>query len=183
MMNDELYYCFLSCCFKEKKRPDDRIVEVHQDVLTINPKLRSEICQKMAGLIYVLDGNNISLASYANQDMSLGVIVSHILNLPFLYLRNSPKKYGLKNQIEGQLTSNQNIVFFTLFSPTPELYDKTKAVFTQKNSEIIQWVSLIGNELYYEHYKTIHVFLYSQQEIYTDLMGRTRNRDSNLDIC
>ncbi len=171
-MNDELYNYFLSCCFKEKKQHNDCIIEIHQDALTMHPRFRNEICQKITRLVDISDTNKISLASYADQGMSLGVIVSQILNLPFLYLRNTPKKYGLKNQIEGQLTSNQNIVLFTLFSPSPKLYDKTKAIFVQKKSKIIQWVSLIGNECYYKHYQTIHVFLYNQLQIYSDLMER-----------
>lgn len=168
-MSSDFYNNFISCCLLEKKQFDNPSIIVDQDALTLRSKFRNEICNEIADLIDILSSNKISLASYANQGMSLGVVVSHILNIPFLYLRNSPKKYGLKKQIEGQLTANQKIVFFSLSSPTVDLYNKTKTMFVHKNSRIVQWVSIVGNEFYSKNFRTPHHFLYSQQKIFDDL--------------
>jgi len=39
-----------------------------------------------------------------------GALVAHELNLPFVYVRSSPKKHGLENLVEGDLKKNSKVV-------------------------------------------------------------------------
>ena len=42
--------------------------------------------------------------------IAIGVLVAQHLNVPFVYVRPEPKSHGRKNQVEGLLEKNKNVV-------------------------------------------------------------------------
>lgn len=51
-----------------------------------------------------------AIAGVATGAIAHGAIVAEALNLPFVYVRSSPKKHGLENLVEGDLKPGQRIV-------------------------------------------------------------------------
>jgi len=50
------------------------------------------------------------IAGVATGGISHGVLVADELNLPFIYIRDSAKKHGMGNQIEGRFLEGQSVV-------------------------------------------------------------------------
>lgn len=75
--------------------------------LISHPKIRDEITDFFVTLIK----NNFKdvevIAGTATAGIPWASWISHKLNLPMIYIRSSEKGHGLKNQIEGELKSNQ----------------------------------------------------------------------------
>lgn len=51
-----------------------------------------------------------AIAGVATAGIPQGTLVADMLNLPFLYVRSSPKGHGMENLIEGRVIENQKIV-------------------------------------------------------------------------
>lgn len=50
------------------------------------------------------------IAGVATGAIAHGVLVAEALNLPFIYVRSSPKQHGLENLIEGELAKGKRVV-------------------------------------------------------------------------
>tara|TARA_B100000989_G_scaffold258770_1_gene208756 strand:+ start:159 stop:800 length:642 start_codon:yes stop_codon:yes gene_type:complete len=74
------------------------------------PKIRTFLCNALAEEIQDKFDSNIIIAGVATGAIGIGMLVAQILELPFIYVRPEPKKHGRKNQIEGELESNQKVV-------------------------------------------------------------------------
>ena len=42
--------------------------------------------------------------------IAIGIMIAERLNLPYAYVRPEPKGHGLKNQIEGKINKNSNVL-------------------------------------------------------------------------
>lgn len=51
-----------------------------------------------------------ALCGVATAGIAIGGLVSDELNLPYAYCRPKPKEHGMKNQLEGRLDQDANIV-------------------------------------------------------------------------
>lgn len=51
-----------------------------------------------------------AIAGVATGAIAYGAIVADVLELPFGYVRSTPKKHGLENLVEGSLSRNQKVV-------------------------------------------------------------------------
>ena len=73
------------------------------------PALRNfvklEICRIMEKF-----GNVDAIAGVATGAIAQGALVAEELNLPFVYVRSSPKDHGLENLIEGELRPGMKVV-------------------------------------------------------------------------
>ncbi|RIY32214.1 orotate phosphoribosyltransferase [Psittacicella melopsittaci] len=74
------------------------------------PLIRKLIAQSMADLIKEKFPGVEVLAGTATAGIPHAAWVSDILNLPMTYVRDSKKKHGKTNQIEGKLFPGQNVV-------------------------------------------------------------------------
>ncbi|NND63359.1 MAG: orotate phosphoribosyltransferase [Flavobacteriaceae bacterium] len=74
------------------------------------PVIRNFIRENLANQIEELYGKPDVIAGVATGAIGIGMLVADYLNLPFCYIRPEPKKHGRKNQIEGNLDPNQNVV-------------------------------------------------------------------------
>jgi len=78
-------------------------------VLSFQEK-RSFIKQTMASEIINLYGKPDVIAGVATGAIGIGALVADYLDLPFIYVRPEPKSHGRKNQIEGFLKEDQNVL-------------------------------------------------------------------------
>lgn len=74
------------------------------------PKIRNYLRENIADIIEKEYGKPDVIAGVATGAIALGVLVAQHLNLPFIYVRPEPKSHGRKNQIEGLLEKNKNVV-------------------------------------------------------------------------
>lgn len=74
------------------------------------PQIRNFIRENLANQIEELYGKPDVIAGVATGAIGIGALVADYMNLPFCYVRPEPKSHGRKNQIEGLLRKNQNVV-------------------------------------------------------------------------
>ena len=74
------------------------------------PKIRNYLSENLAEIIEKEYGKPDVIAGVATGAIAIGVLVAQELNVPFIYVRPEPKQHGRKNQIEGLLEKNKNIV-------------------------------------------------------------------------
>jgi orotate phosphoribosyltransferase len=74
------------------------------------PEIRTFIRENLARQIEDSYGKPDIIAGVATGAIAIGVLVAQYLNLPFIYVRPEPKSHGRKNQVEGLLEPNKNVV-------------------------------------------------------------------------
>jgi len=74
------------------------------------PEIRNYLRENIANIIEKEYGKPDVIAGVATGAIAIGVLVAQYLNVPFIYVRPEPKKHGRKNQIEGYLEKNKNVV-------------------------------------------------------------------------
>ena len=74
------------------------------------PKIRNYLRENLANLIEQEYGKPDVIAGVATGAIAIGVLVAQHLNVPFVYVRPEPKSHGRKNQVEGLLEKNKNVV-------------------------------------------------------------------------
>jgi orotate phosphoribosyltransferase len=68
-----------------------------------NPESRTAIVEGFSTLLKVHDlyHEGDIIAGTMSAGIAPGAILAHIINAPFIYIRDKPKNHGMKNQIEG----------------------------------------------------------------------------------
>ena len=74
------------------------------------PALRNFVKIETARLIMERYGTVDAIAGVATGAIPQGALVADVLNLPFVYVRSSPKDHGLENLIEGELRPGMKVV-------------------------------------------------------------------------
>lgn len=74
------------------------------------PKIRNYLSENLAKIIEQEYGKPDVIAGVATGAIAIGILVAQHLNVPFIYVRPEPKKHGRKNQIEGLLEKNKNVI-------------------------------------------------------------------------
>ena len=74
------------------------------------PEIRNYLRENLAKIIEEKYGKPDVIAGVATGAIAMGMLVAQQLNLPFIYVRPEPKKHGRKNQVEGYLEKNKNVV-------------------------------------------------------------------------
>lgn len=74
------------------------------------PPIRNYLRENLAKLIEDEYGKPDVIAGVATGAIAIGVLVAQYLNVPFIYVRPEPKSHGRKNQVEGFLEPNKNVV-------------------------------------------------------------------------
>lgn len=75
-----------------------------------HPRIRTFIRQKFVEAINASFPKPDVIAGVATGAIAQGVLVAEEMGLPFVYVRPEPKKHGLGNLIEGELTKGQSVV-------------------------------------------------------------------------
>ncbi len=74
------------------------------------PQIRNYLRENLAKIIENEYGKPDVIAGVATGAIAIGVLVAEHLNVPFVYVRPEAKAHGRKNQIEGLLEKNKNVV-------------------------------------------------------------------------
>ncbi len=74
------------------------------------PSLRNFIKIELTRLILEKFGQVDAIAGVATGAIPQGALVADALNLPFVYVRSTPKDHGLENLIEGELRPGMKVV-------------------------------------------------------------------------
>ena len=74
------------------------------------PTVRTYLREEFAKQIETHHGKPDAIAGVATGAIGIGALVAEKLNLPFVYIRPKPKAHGRKNQIEGVLPKNSQVV-------------------------------------------------------------------------
>jgi orotate phosphoribosyltransferase len=74
------------------------------------PSLRNFIKLELARTIIERHENLTAIAGVATGAIAQGAMVAEELNLPFVYIRATPKDHGLENLIEGDLKPGSKVV-------------------------------------------------------------------------
>jgi len=74
------------------------------------PQIRNYLRENLAKIIEEEYGKPDVIAGVATGAIAIGILVAQYLNVPFIYVRPEPKKHGRKNQVEGLLEPNKNVV-------------------------------------------------------------------------
>lgn len=74
------------------------------------PSIRNFIKLELARTIIEQYGNVNTIAGVATGAIAQGAMVAEELNLPFVYIRATPKDHGLENLIEGDLKPGAKVV-------------------------------------------------------------------------
>ncbi len=74
------------------------------------PKYRTFIRQSLASAILDVFGKPEIIAGVATAGIPQGVLVAEQLGLPFVYVRPAAKDHGMKNQVEGIIRPDADVV-------------------------------------------------------------------------
>lgn len=74
------------------------------------PRVRTLIKEKLVELIQLQFPSVSCIAGVATAGIPQGALVADLMELPFLYVRSSPKSHGMQNLIEGIADKNAKIV-------------------------------------------------------------------------
>ncbi|KAA6308903.1 Orotate phosphoribosyltransferase [termite gut metagenome] len=74
------------------------------------PSLRNFVKLETARLILERFGQADAIAGVATGAIPQGALTADTLNLPFVYIRSTPKDHGLENLIEGELRPGMKVV-------------------------------------------------------------------------
>lgn len=74
------------------------------------PEARTFVCKQFARIIREKYPQAEVIAGVATGAIAHGALVAQELNLPFIYVRSTPKDHGLENLIEGDLKAGQKVV-------------------------------------------------------------------------
>ena len=74
------------------------------------PPVRSYIKEALATVIGQRFAEADTVAGVATAGIPQGVLVADQLNLPFMYVRSSPKAHGMSNLVEGEVVKEQKVV-------------------------------------------------------------------------
>lgn len=74
------------------------------------PTVRTYIRQQFVQVIDHEFGRPDMIAGVATGGIAHGALVAHDMGLPFIYVRSAAKEHGMKNQVEGDLTTGRSVV-------------------------------------------------------------------------
>ena len=80
------------------------------------PSLRNFVKLEISRLVLEQFGQVDAIAGVATGAIAMGALVADLLNLPFVYVRSSPKDHGLENLIEGDLRREKQLALKRLTS-------------------------------------------------------------------
>jgi orotate phosphoribosyltransferase len=82
------------------------------------------------------------IAGVATGAIAQGVLVADALNLPFIYIRPTPKDHGLENLIEGDLRPHQKVVIVEDLVSTGGSSLKAVEAIRNNGSQVLGMISI-----------------------------------------
>ena len=79
-------------------------------VILSYPDIRKEICKAFHELVKAEYPDANAVAGVATAGIAHGILLAEAMNVPFVYVRSSPKAHGLNNQVEGRIEPGQKYI-------------------------------------------------------------------------
>ena len=106
------------------------------------PDVRSFIKIELTRVIMEHFPEAEAIAGVATGAIAQGALVADLLNLPYVYVRSSPKNHGLENLIEGDLRQGQKVVVVEDLVSTGMSSLKAVEAVRNAGSEVVGMVAL-----------------------------------------
>lgn len=106
------------------------------------PDVRSFIKIELTRMIMENFPEAEAIAGVATGAIAQGALVADLLNLPYVYIRSSPKDHGLENLIEGDLRQGQKVVVVEDLVSTGKSSLKAVEAVRNAGSEVVGMVAL-----------------------------------------
>ena len=106
------------------------------------PDVRSFIKVELTRLILERFPQVQAVAGVATGAIAQGALVADLLNVPYVYVRSSPKDHGLENLIEGDLRQGQKVVVVEDLISTGKSSLKAVEALRAAGSDVIGMVAL-----------------------------------------
>ena len=106
------------------------------------PEVRSFIKIELTRMIMENFPDAEAIAGVATGAIAQGALVADLLNLPYVYIRSSPKDHGLENLIEGDLRQGQKVVVVEDLVSTGKSSLKAVEAVRNAGSEVVGMVAL-----------------------------------------
>lgn len=74
------------------------------------PEIRTFIKENLSAAVQDYFPETTALCGVATAGIAIGGLMADHMNLPYAYCRPKPKEHGMKNQLEGRLDKNDNIL-------------------------------------------------------------------------
>ena len=111
------------------------------------PKIRREIAVGMSKVIKEKFPEVEVIAGTATAGIPHAAWVSEVLNLPMIYVRDSAKKHGKTNQIEGRLLEGQKVVIIEDLISTGLSSLKVAKALEEAGAKVLGVVAIFSYEL------------------------------------
>ena len=111
------------------------------------PKIRREIAAGMSKVIKEKFPEVEVVAGTATAGIPHAAWVSEVLDLPMIYVRDSAKKHGKTNQIEGRLLEGQKVVIIEDLISTGLSSLKVAKALEEAGAEVLGIVAIFSYEL------------------------------------
>ena len=111
------------------------------------PKIRREIAAGMSKVIKEKFPEVEVVAGTATAGIPHAAWVSEVLDLPMIYVRDSAKKHGKTNQIEGRLLEGQRVVIIEDLISTGLSSLKVAKALEEAGAEVLGVVAIFSYEL------------------------------------
>ncbi|MBD5234267.1 MAG: orotate phosphoribosyltransferase [Bacteroidales bacterium] len=108
------------------------------------PEVRSFIKVELTRLILEQFEDVDAIAGVATGAIAQGALVADELNLPYVYVRSTPKDHGLENLIEGDLRQGQKVVVIEDLVSTGKSSLKAVEAIRNAGCEVIGMVALFS---------------------------------------
>ena len=106
------------------------------------PDVRSFIKIELTRMIMENFPDAEAIAGVATGAIAQGALVADLLNLPYVYIRSSPKDHGLENLIEGDLRQGQKVAVVEDLVSTGKSSLKAVEAVRNAGSEVVGMVAL-----------------------------------------
>jgi orotate phosphoribosyltransferase len=111
------------------------------------PKVRSEIIKELTNLIQQKFNNCEIIAGVSTAGIPWGCLIANLLNLPFVYVRPTPKAHGMGNQVEGDIQDFKNVVIVEDLVSTGISSSKVVDVLEKQGMDVLGVVSVFDYQL------------------------------------
>lgn len=134
------------------------------------PSIRNYIKIELTRLIMELFPDVEVIAGVATGAIAQGALVADALNLPFIYIRPTPKDHGLENLIEGDLRPHQKVVIVEDLVSTGGSSLKAVEAIRSNGSQVLGMISIFTYgfpvaEEKFKHAKVKHISLCNYKAI------------------
>jgi len=110
------------------------------------PDVRNFIKVQLSRIIMENFGEAEVVAGVATGAIAQGALVADTLNLPFVYVRSTPKDHGLENLIEGNIKPGQKVVIVEDLVSTGKSSLKAAQAVRDAGGEVVGMVAIFTYE-------------------------------------